>query len=136
MWQKLHWAIFQTILLHLVFLPLKGSLYTSSSASLDVTWLSSVAEITEKIFQLFYWSQLSAITTNVLILAYLEDSFKPSSGNDPKNCAPELRYTWSTNSTKSRWRSLSLLLFLTCGWKLIFHLQFFSRCWEVAFCHS
>ena len=51
MWKKkLHWGVFQTILLHLVFLPLKGSLYASSSESLDVTWLSSVAEITEKIF--------------------------------------------------------------------------------------
>ena len=35
--EKLYWGVFQTVLLHLVFLPLKGSLYTSSSASLDVT---------------------------------------------------------------------------------------------------
>ena len=34
---KLHWGVFQKILFHPVFLPLKGSLYTSSSASLDVT---------------------------------------------------------------------------------------------------
>ena len=51
-WQKLHWGVFQKILFHLVFLPPKGSLCTFNLASLDVTWLSSVAEITEKIFQL------------------------------------------------------------------------------------
>ena len=51
-WQKLHWGVFQIILFHLVFLPPKGSLCTFNLASLDVTWLSSVAEITEKIFQL------------------------------------------------------------------------------------
>ena len=51
-WQKLHWGVFQKILFHLVFLPPKESLCTFNLASLDVTWLSSVAEITEKIFQL------------------------------------------------------------------------------------
>ena len=30
-----------------MFLPLKGSSYTSNSASLDLTWLFSVAETTE-----------------------------------------------------------------------------------------
>ena len=39
--------VFQKILIHQVFLPLKGSSYTSNSASLDVTWLFSVAETTE-----------------------------------------------------------------------------------------
>ena len=76
-----------------VFLPLKGSLYTSSSASLDVPWVSSVAEITEKIFQLCQWSQLCAITTSALILAYLVDSSKHSSRSGPKNWTPELKYT-------------------------------------------
>ena len=61
-WQKLHWGVFQKILFHLVFLPPKGSLCTFNLASLDVTWLSSVAEITEKIFQFCSWSKLCAIT--------------------------------------------------------------------------
>ena len=47
MWQKRHWEVFQKISIHQVFLPLKGSSYTSNSASFDVTWLFSVAETTE-----------------------------------------------------------------------------------------